>query len=136
LLEEVGLAAALKWFADGFAGRSNMTLHVDVAHDFGRLSEDAETALFRVAQEALVNAQLHSGSKEASIRVVRDHDQVTLEVTDYGQGMREDGGSAHQVGVGLQSMKERMRQLGGRLELLSTPTGTMVRAILPLRGES
>src|SRR5206468_925529 len=94
---------------------------------------DAETALFRIVQESLSNIHRHSGSPVASIRIGQKAGVFTLEVQDAGHGMTQDGAEATAAvrGVGITGMHERMKQLGGQLEVVSLPGGTTVRAILP-----
>jgi PAS domain S-box-containing protein len=127
-LDELGLESALATYADGFAQRSGIQVDLDVPPDLGRLPQEAETALFRIVQEALSNIHRHSGSSTASIRLVRGPSDVTLEVSDRGRGMRSD----ITPGVGIASMRERTQQLGGRLDIVSPNGGATVRAVIPL----
>jgi len=136
LLDELGLTSAIKEYAAGFSERSGIQLDVDLQADFGRLSQEAETAFFRIVQESLSNIQRHSGSKTAKIRLRADGDRVELEVSDRGRGMDgtavERGKSARsRLGVGILGMRERMTQLGGKLEVVSSSAGTTVRAAIP-----
>ncbi len=127
-LDELGLQSALAIYVDGFAQRSGIQVNLDVAPDLGRLPQEAEIALFRIVQEALGNIHRHSGSGSASIRLVRTPFDVTLEVNDQGSGMR----SGATPGVGIASMRERVRQLGGWLDIRSANGGTTVKAVIPL----
>jgi PAS domain S-box-containing protein len=138
LLDELGLAAALDDYAKGFSERTGIQVDSDIPADLGRLPQEVETALFRVIQESLTNVQRHSGSSTAQIRIKRDSHQITLEVRDQGGGtpaeiLDRGPGSSLGLGVGISGMSERMRQLGGRLEIASGTSGTTVKAILPLR---
>jgi signal transduction histidine kinase len=136
-LDEAGLVAALRWFAAGFAERSGIRVELDLPESLERLPLDAETALFRVVQEALINIHRHAESKTASIRLRRDAGTLLLEIEDRGHGIPSDslnlirsfGGG---VGVGIAGMSERLQQLGGRLEIKSGERGTIVLARLPL----
>ena len=132
VLDEVGLAGAVQEYAEGFAERSEIKVTLEVSPDLGRLSADTERALFRVVQESLGNVHRHSGSLTAGIRIAREGAEVILEVADQGHGfeIRRDG-TVSKVGVGLTGMRERMRQLGGRLVIESSGRGTTVRAIVP-----
>ena len=94
------------------------------------MSRDTELALFRVLQESLTNVHRHSGSPSALIRLEREDGSVRLEVCDEGRGL--PSGKRRGLGVGIAGMRERMRQLGGRLEVESSSCGTTIRAILPL----
>ena len=129
LLEEAGLASAVRWFADGFAARSGIRAEVEIAKPLRRLGPEIELALFRVLQESLTNVHRHSGSKTVSIRIGADSQQVWLEVEDQGKGA--SNGFAH-AGVGITGMRERVANLGGELGIRSNPGGTCVRAVLPL----
>jgi signal transduction histidine kinase len=138
MLDELGLAGAMRDHADGFARRTGLRVDLELPPDLGRLSRETELALFRVMQEALANIQRHSGSKTASIRVAQTADEFRLEVRDQGHGMvpqsaAGEGGASNTPGLGIPGMKERMRLAGGRLELQSNQDGTAVIAIVPRR---
>ncbi len=140
MLDELGLTSALKEYAAGFSERSGIELEVDLQADFGRLSQEAETALFRIVQESLSNIQRHSGSQTAKIRLRGDTNRVELEVSDRGRGMNlmtveRSRNSRSRLGVGILGMRERIAQLGGRLEVESSPSGTIVRAAIPMMAE-
>jgi len=114
---------------------------LDIQADFGRLPQEAETALFRIVQESLANIQRHSGTKTAKIHLRGDTTCVGLEVIDRGRGMdkkaiERGNGSGTRLGVGILGMRERMTQLGGKLEIESSSSGTTVRVSIPLRTES
>jgi PAS domain S-box-containing protein len=136
-LDEVGLAAALRWHVRRFAERSGLQIDLDLPSRLRRLSLDREIALFRVVQEGLANIQRHSGSSTARIQLTLGHGRIALQIEDRGRGIPPglldsvDSGSAD-VGVGIRGMRERIRQLGGRLEIRSDQSGTLLTAILPL----
>lgn len=147
LLDEAGLESALRWFVEGFAQRSGINVDLDLAPELGRLSREMEIAIFRVVQESLANVHRHSGSKTAQVRVGRDAQKVTLEIQDQGHGIANEANwaseaglaSAHLAsvgpalpGVGIQGMRERVRQLGGNFEVQSREGGTLVRAEIPV----
>jgi signal transduction histidine kinase len=131
-LEQLGLVAALRSWTDGFAHRTGIVLDVNL-DDPGRLLPDVETALFRIAQEALANVQRHSGSSKASVRLLVSEQELRLDVSDEGSGEPRDivERAPERLGVGVLGMRERARQLGGTLEILTQEPGTTVRAILP-----
>jgi PAS domain S-box-containing protein len=140
LLDELGLVSALREYAEGFSERSGIILELEIQSGFGRLTQEAETALFRIVQESLTNIQRHSGSKTAEIHLRGDSNCVDLKVTDHGRGMDgkaiERGNvSGTRLGVGILGMRERMTQLGGKLEIESSSSGTTVRVSIPLRTE-
>jgi len=137
MLEEMGLKSAIPWYLDGFSARSGIKTTLEVATDFTRLPREAELALFRVFQESLTNVHRHSGSPTAEVRLFSKGGMGVLEVRDRGKGLPpgllEESSQdwMGQLGVGLRGMNERMRQLGGTLELTSTKEGTTVRAMVP-----
>jgi len=137
MLEEMGLKSAIPWYLDGFSKRSGIATNFEVETGFGRLATDVELAFFRVLQESLTNVHRHSGSSTASVRLSLANGAVVLQVQDKGNGiptklMEESGQDwLGSLGVGLRGMSERMRQLGGRLEVASTATGTTVIASVP-----
>ena len=135
LLDEAGLGSAIRWYIDGFAERSKIAVRLDMPEAFDRLSDDQEIAIFRVVQECLTNIHRHSNSATAIIQLSREEGQVHVKVRDEGTGMPPEKQlalvSSGKLGVGLRGMRERIRQLGGALEVESTPKGTTVRATVP-----
>jgi PAS domain S-box-containing protein len=140
LLDEVGLQSALQWYIDGFSERSKIRVDLKLPEDFGRLPRNLEITLFRVVQECLTNIHRHSGSSTAAIRVARSENEVRLEVRDAGKGIPVETqatlASGRLSGVGLRGMHERLRQLGGHLEVHSNGPGTLVMATLPIEAVS
>jgi len=133
-IDTVGIVSAARWYIEGFGLRSGLKLTLDAPNEPIRVADAVELALFRVLQEALTNVHRHSGASAAEIvirRAAKDK-EVVLEVKDNGCGMDrktleqflETGNGA---GVGLLSMHERARELGGRFELESDKSGTVVR---------
>jgi PAS domain S-box-containing protein len=136
LLEEAGLPSSLRWYVQGFGTRSNVEVNMELADDFGRLPTELEITLFRVVQESLTNVHRHAGAQRATIRMRRAGPEIVLEIEDDGIGIPSDvmdrvrTQSAASVGVGIAGMRERISQLGGTLEIHSSPRGTVVRARL------
>ncbi|MGB7436716.1 MAG: response regulator [Candidatus Acidiferrum sp.] len=134
LLEELGLASALGWYVEGFTQRSRIDVNLQISEQFDRLPDDVEIAIFRVVQECLTNIHRHSGSAVAKIELTRSLEGVRVEVKDEGKGIAperlRDGKVIH--GIGMMGIQERMRQLGGGLEVMSSNKGTTVVATLPL----
>lgn len=130
LLGIAGLSSAIRWYADGFSERSHIAVQLEVPSDVGRISSEAEIALFRVVQECLTNVYRHSGSTSCSIKLDREDDRLRLEIRDGGKGMPAPAAAA--AGVGIRGMKERMRHMGGTLEITSSASGTAVIAVLPV----
>jgi PAS domain S-box-containing protein len=139
LLDELGLASAVKWYAEGFERRTGIRVKVDISADLGRLPPDVEVTLFRVIQESLTNVHRYSGSPKAFVRVRVSGGGIEVQIGDFGKGMHHAtlsaaAGKAAPLGVGIQGMKERMRQLLGNLVITSRPNdGTLVTATLPIR---
>jgi signal transduction histidine kinase len=137
LLDEVGLASAARWYAEGFAQRSGIQLSVDIAKDVGRLSRPVELALFRVLQESLTNIHRHSKSSRAEVSLRSLPGSVILRVRDYGAGIPQDTlrrflSTGTQAGVGLAGIRERVREQGGKFELQSDATGTTICVTMPV----
>jgi signal transduction histidine kinase len=138
LLDEAGLNSASRWFVEGFGKRSGIDVNLDIHDGASRLPEATELVLFRVLQESLTNVHRHSGAKRADVSLQMAANQVILRVRDYGNGMppavvqslREDGSGG---GVGLAGMTERIREIGGSLEINSSTAGTEIVARVPVR---
>jgi signal transduction histidine kinase len=136
LLDEAGIASAARWFAEGFAQRSGIDVRCDIPETMERLSRDCELVLFRILQESLTNVHRHSGASAANIRLLRDDHVLQLEIADNGKGiaaerLRRFQTSESNSGVGIAGMRERVRQLGGHLELRSSENGTTVHVSVP-----
>src|SRR5579864_178339 len=132
LLDVAGLCSAIRWYVDGFSERSHIKVDLDLAADLGRLSTDAEIAIFRVVQECLTNVYRHSGSGCCSLKLDRQHDVLRLEIRDSGCGMPKPSNGVRPTGVGLRGMEERLRQLDGTLKIDSDDNGTTIVAMLPV----
>jgi signal transduction histidine kinase len=137
MLDDLGLQYVLAWYATGFAARSGLTVRLAIQPNLGRLPPEIELTLFRIAQEALTNTHRHSGSGTASVTLSRESASVRMEIKDQGRGIRPglldlSEPTITSLGVGIIGMRERVRQLAGRLEITSGPNGTTIRTILPL----
>jgi two-component system NarL family sensor kinase len=134
LLDVGGLASALRWYVDGFSERSQISVELEVPEDFGRLSSEMEIAVFRIVQECLSNISRHSGSSTAAIRLRVDGELLVLEVQDNGKGIplnkQRELIELGRAGVGFAGMRERLRNLGGALEIKSEESGTLICARL------
>jgi two-component system, NarL family, sensor kinase len=138
-LDEAGLVLALRWYVGGFAKRSGITVDLELPESLERLPLDTETVLFRIVQESLTNIHRHAGSQTARIRMTRDAGTLVLEIADQGRGI--PSASLEQLaggagGVGIASMAERIEQVGGHLEVVSSDQGTTVRVRLPIAGHA
>jgi len=141
MLDEAGLLASLHWYLDGFTRRSGIDVEFIATQDIGRLPEKVEMDLFRIVQECLANIHRHSGSRTAQVCMELQATQVVLRVQDQGRGMPSphSGGNpvgSRPAGVGLSGMAQRLRYLGGHLEIESNSYGTMITAVVPLPREA
>jgi signal transduction histidine kinase len=131
-LDDFGLVPALERLAEAFGGESGIAIDVEANLDETRLPPEVETALYRIAQEALTNVAKHAGAEHVSLVVTRRDGSVTVVVEDDGRGFGAAGGESG--GLGLVGMKERVGLLGGRLAIESTEgSGTTIVAEVPLR---
>ena len=138
LLDELGLLPVLRWYTAGFSERSGIAVNLDTPREFSRLPAVMELALFRVVQESLTNIQRHSRSDMAWVTLSEHKECAEIRIVDRGVGVssevidRIEQGKTLE-GIGLRGMYERVRELGGRLEIQSSALGTAVSAVLPLR---
>lgn len=140
LLEDLGLASAVNWYISGFAERSGIKVSAEISK-LPRFNHTVELTLFRILQESLTNIHRHSGSKTAAVALAADAQSVTLEIRDEGKGIPQEtlrgwSRNTHRAGVGINGMRERLKDLGGTFEITSDHRGTIVRATIPLRSEA
>jgi len=146
LLDESGLEMALRYFIEGFSERTGVAVDVNVMPDVGRLQPDTELVLFRVVQEALTNVGRHATNSKASVRLAVEHvghgRKAVVAIENAGNGVPPSRGVRTLIapsrrpswtqGVGLSSMRERLNQVGGALEIESESGRTVVRAAVPV----
>lgn len=133
LLDRVGLVPALRKLCKELQAQSGIRLTLICADVPDSLSKNVSVSLFRVVQEALANVVKHSGAAAASIELTTSRSHIRLRVVDYGHGFEQS--SNHRHGLGLLSMRERIRLIGGELTVRSQPSrGTTVQAEIPLPG--
>ncbi len=140
LLDEVGFSSAAKWYVQGFSERSGVDVRVDMPDGLGRLPRPLELGLFRVLQESLTNIHRHSKSSKAEVTLKTFPHHLVLQVKDYGKGIPVELLKAFQTkgtsfGVGLSGMRERVRELNGKLDVQSSSSGTLLSVMLPLNAE-
>jgi signal transduction histidine kinase len=141
LLDEAGLSSAARWYVEGFAQRSGIATSIDLPAEGPKLPRPVALALFRVLQESLTNIHRHSGSEKSEVTLKLYPSQVILEVRDFGKGispevMENFKTKGTHVGVGLAGIRERIRELGGQLEIHSASPGTLISVAIPLPKES
>ena len=137
-LQDTDLWSAVRWYVEGFSSRSGIRVDLSVPKSAKdeRIPGDVEVTLFRIVQESLANIHRHSGSHRARIRLGRSKSGVSLVVRDEGRGLRaaasRGAGRGMLLGVGIAGMRERVRQLGGRIEIDSDGRGTCVKVTVPV----
>jgi signal transduction histidine kinase len=141
MLDEVGFASAARWYTDEFAKRSGIKVKLDLPEGLERLPDLEAIALFRILQESLMNVHRHSGSSAVEISLKASNHQAVFTVRDFGRGMPAELSRGSQTngdhfGVGLSGMRERVNDLGGKLEIQSTGDGTAILVSIPLAVEA
>ncbi|NOT54391.1 MAG: PAS domain S-box protein [Deltaproteobacteria bacterium] len=136
MLDELGLSAALEWYCRQQVPRLGLRAHYTHAFAPPRPSSVVETACFRVVQEAITNVAKHAHTDEVWVDLQREDTTLHLIVRDHGKGFAVEATcqrAGQQVGIGLRGMEERMRLVGGRLDIRSTPGhGTEIHVWVPL----
>jgi signal transduction histidine kinase len=129
MLDDLGLVPALEWQGREVSRRGELEVEVHSENVSDKLPDDYKICIYRLVQEALTNASRHASARNARVEVKQDSQKITVEITDDGKGFD----SARQRGLGLVGMEERVKRLGGTLNLTSTSGGgTTIRAELPL----
>jgi len=129
-LAYLGLTRALSSFCEEFARQNHLEIDFDYA-ELPPLSPDVMTCLYRVAQEAVRNAERHSGSRRVRIELAATPESIRLCVSDAGRGF-DSAAAEGSRGVGLMSMAERVRNVGGELSIWSEPhRGTRIEVSIP-----
>jgi len=137
MMDEAGFASAARWYVDNFGQRSGIKVNLEIPERLERLPQKVELVLFRVMQEALTNVHRHAEATEAEIVMLQDAEQLVLEVSDDGKGiplekLNRFNESGTGMGMGLTGMRERVRELDGRVELLPNCNGTSLRVSVPI----
>lgn len=137
LLDECGLESALQMYFRGINRREGLEVELEMPRRLSRLSEEAELAIFRIVQASLTNIYLHSGSNKARVKIKHIPEGLAVSIRDHGRGI-PDGvlqrpSVGQGAGVGILGMKERLKQLGGQLQIETSRYGTQVKAIIPDR---
>jgi len=133
ILDDFGLEAGLRWLADGFQARTGMAVEVDSTYS-GRLPDETETHLFRIAQEALTNIARHASAKHVKINLESRPGAISLRIADDGRGL----GALPPVGfgMGMIGMRARARSAGGDVTVQSKPgQGVLIEVRVPLKNE-
>jgi PAS domain S-box-containing protein len=139
LLDECGLASALKLYVEGLLERSPISITLDITDNVGRLPNNLELAIFRMVQECLTNIHRHSGSKTARIRISRERESVRIHVQDHGKGISPERLLEIQSrgsGVGIMGIRERISQFHGEMKIESNGPGTSVIVSIPIPADT
>ncbi len=138
VLDDIGLLPSVKQIIAGYAARTGVTTHIEVIGEEPPLTSEQKTCLFRIAREALLNAERHSSAKHVTSTLTFNSTEVILRIQDDGVGFEvppTPGGLALSGRFGLLGMLEYAELLGGRLKVDSAPgNGTSVTFIMPLEG--
>lgn len=132
VLDDLGLGPALKSLVDDFGKRTAIDVAFSTVPFRNRLDDEAKTALYRVAQEALTNVERHSNAEHVSVEVRGHANGATLRISDDGVGIDRTQSTSPSSGLGLRNMQERIEQLDGALRVLSSKSGTVIEATVPL----
>jgi signal transduction histidine kinase len=133
MLDDLGLLATLLWYFQHYLVKTQVT--VEFVHDGieGRLPPAAETATYRIVQEALNNVARHAAVSDATVCVSANQHQLYLEVSDQGKGFEPETALRSRNNSGLLEMQERAKLLNGHLTIRSMPgRGTSISAVIPL----
>lgn len=139
MLDEVGLHSALQWYLDGITKRSGIEMHMEVQpSEFPRLAPDLETTVFRIVQEALTNVFRHSGAHQGWVTLAKSEKDVTVRVRDDGRGVSAQTVEFRpgSIGIGINGMRQRVKEFGGVLKLENANPGTLLEVIIPDRSLS
>lgn len=136
IIEDAGLPSAAEWYMQDFARRSGIRVSFQGLNVLSVLSDQARLVVFRALQETLINIYRHAHATAAEVSASREETSITLRVADNGVGMdlpkvEQFNGSGASTGVGLTSIRERVRELGGYCRITSGPQGTSVSISLP-----
>jgi signal transduction histidine kinase len=133
MLDDLGLIPALEWQARETSRRCDMEVEVHAGELPENLLDNVRIGIYRLVQEALQNAARHAQAKNAKVSVKYDGQNVDVEISDDGIGFQPD----RTRGMGILGMEERVRQLGGSIEVRSAPgKGATVHAVLPLEDQA
>ena len=132
ILDDLGLPDALRSECERLGNQSQLAVHFHCGHLPTGLPKDIALCLYRVAQESLWNAAKHAHTDRVDLALNADAECVRLEVRDYGCGF-DVAQTLSQPGLGLASMRERVRLVGGTINVESAPQqGTSIVVSIPL----
>jgi signal transduction histidine kinase len=134
ILDDFGLEAGLRWLAEGFSTRTGIEVHLESTYS-GRLPDDTETHLFRIAQEALTNIARHAAARHVEMRLEGTANEICLSIQDDGRGLGTTPPDGRR-GLGMIGMRARARSTGGDVHVRSRAgKGVLIEVRVPLRHE-
>ncbi|MBZ5626164.1 MAG: sensor histidine kinase [Acidobacteriia bacterium] len=137
ILDDFGLEAGVRWLVEGFGARTGIDVSLTSSYS-GRLPDETETHLFRIAQEALTNVARHSAAKHVSVELKSSGREISLTIRDDGRGLgspsnQEAAGSGRPAPMGMIGMRARARSAGGDVTVQSRPgEGVVIEVRVPL----
>ena len=133
VLQHLGLVKGLTWYCGELGRAHRVAITCTAEGDFGAITPDAALCVYRIAQEALRNVIAHARASRADVRLFQLGDQAQIMITDDGRGFDAASRVERDTGLGLVSMSERARLIGGTVSILSRPNrGTQVEATIPM----
>ena len=136
VLEHIGLAAALRTYCVQFADQHRLRLDFTADDDLGAIRRDVALCIYRIVQEGLRNVVSHAGVADVGVSLGRSADRLELVISDRGRGF-EPSAALARGGVGLLSIDERVRLVGGSLAITSAPgLGTRLQVRVPIGAET
>ena len=129
VLDDVGLAAAVKSLGSDFESQTGIKTSVEAEHVGNVLDDREKTSLYRIAQEALANVAKHANATQVEIKLSKELGGVSMSIADDGHGLKEQRNTQHTNGMGLQNMKERLESHGGTFQLKNAKNGGLVLEI-------
>ncbi|MBY6152908.1 cache domain-containing protein [Vannielia litorea] len=132
LLDDLGLGPAIQALTENFAARTGIEVEFETVVFRNRLDQDAKIALYRIAQEALTNVERHAGAQRVTVNLRGHRRGALMRIADDGNGIGEVIASPESAGMGLRNMAERIEHLGGTLRVMSSNSGTVIEAQVPL----
>ena len=136
MLDEIGLQSSLRWYLDGLTKRSGLETSLEVQpEDFPRFGSELETTIFRVVQEALTNVFRHAEARRVGLDLAIRDGQIIIKVSDDGKGIPDSVADfdGDKIGVGIAGMRQRVKELGGKLRLRNGNPGTLLEAVIPIK---
>ena len=132
ILDTVGLAAAVEWHIREFTKRTSIEVQLQQTNTLPTMDDAVATGVYRIIQEALTNVARHSEATQAEVAMRLNNGELHVEITDNGKGI-DQAMLVHPESLGIMSMQERARMLGGKVLFTSNPgNGTRVILTAPI----